>query len=243
MQQVLRLLATLGVVLIAAPLPAAEPEDLPQSSITVLVDLSETWHNPASLPQNRRVLSAVGRAIASAAERLDPPIAVRYLAIGDMTFLQEPLCEAVFNPKLIASRAAKNTVFSSRTSFAKYVETDCVEFLLSRSKQPFTDISGALDSVARLTEFQGGPARRVIVLSDMVEDRRKGQGNVALALSGLDFIVVYRTLPQFRQNPAGLDALLKGWDKTLTGAGGHARFISDVALVPGALESLLLEPR
>jgi hypothetical protein len=214
--------------------------DEPRSSVTVLVDLSETWLNPGSVEQNRKVLEAVAEGALAAADEFDPPTVIRYLQIGDYSLMREPLCEAIYDPKLIGSKNPQSLYVSNQKAAAKYFGSDCVQFILSRGHQPYTDISGAVDSAARLSQQQTTGRKVLIVLSDLKEETRKDQvAPDALRLDGFTAILMYRVLPEDRRNPKMLDARIRTWEQRLRDAGARTTAITDVGIAGGVVRRLV----
>lgn len=211
--------------------PTVQAAEEPRSSVTVLVDLSETWLNPRSADQNRKVLRAIADGVLSASIDFEPPTVIRYLQIGDYSLMREPLCEAIFDPKLIGAKNPQTLYVTNPKAAEKYFGQDCVQFILSRDHQPYTDISGAVDSAARLSQQQSSGRRVMIVVSDFKEETRKGQvAPEPLRLDGFTAILLYRVLPEDRQNPKGLDARIKSWEKKLSDAGAKVVALTDVGI-------------
>src|ERR1700758_467572 len=88
-----------GLGLLLASCTGGSPDEDPASlAAYVLVDLSETWNNPASSDANRAILTEIGEGIATAADDLDPPIGVEYRVIGATSLGRRPECTAVYQP-------------------------------------------------------------------------------------------------------------------------------------------------
>jgi hypothetical protein len=235
------LLLTAGALatLSAASAAAQQMPQEPRSSVTVLVDLSSTWLHPASRSENERVLKAVGDAIGMLATDLDPPIAVRYLPIGDMSLARAALCEVVFTPKLLQVKEAQRKEVTNLKGLEEYLNKSCPQYILSRKPEKFTDISSAFDSAGRATEEQAGPFRAIIVLSDLKEERRPKQQAPKLRLQGARSLLLYRVLDEDRLNPAELDTRLEGWKARLADAGSKVSAISDLSASPGQISRVL----
>ncbi|HEX6980228.1 MAG TPA: hypothetical protein VF342_13100 [Alphaproteobacteria bacterium] len=212
----------------------------PQSSVTVLVDLSSTWLKPESRRVNERVLTAVGEAMAAIVAEVDPPIVIRYLPIGDLSLAREPMCEVVFTPRLI-SGPQRGKEIANIKALREYLNGACLQFILSRKQQSFTDITGALNSVARAIEEQGGPFKAVIVLSDLKEEPRPNQRHPKLRLQGGRVLLLYRVLDEDRIDTASLDARIEHWKATLADAGSSVKAINDIVAEPAQIARVLTQ--
>jgi len=222
------------------PALAQQGEDEPLSSVTVLVDLSESWHNQKNRNDNIHLLRVVGQAVVRMVDRMMAPVQIRYLPIGDISLFARPLCEVVFSPKLLAGRS-RSGIMSNPRELASYLTEDCPTFLLSRPVQPLTDISGAIDTAARLAEQQLGNQKLLLVVSDMKEELRRGQAPVRFALPGFRMLVLYRPLDEDRRNPGSLDERIRQWRKRIEGAGAKVDLDIEGAATPARIERQLLD--
>jgi hypothetical protein len=189
-------------------LSAADGQQLseePQSSITVLVDLSTTWSNPASRLQNEEALKVVAKSVLHMASDLDPPIVIRYFPIGDLSLGRHALCEVLFLPKLSLSPQKKLAEVANPRALQGYLEASCLEKVLAQKQEAFTDITSALDNAARITDEQLGNFRAIIILSDLKEERRPGQKRQNLHLQGQRVLLLYRILDEDRRDPSKLE--------------------------------------
>jgi len=239
----LSLAALAAAVVIVADCPptwSASSINEPRSTISILVDLSQTWHNERSGNQNRTVLETVFEAAIELSKRYHPPTHIRVLPIGDASLMRPPLCDAVYDPKLISAPSKSGNGFTQETRLRKYLKADCTRFVVSRPREKFTDISGAIDSAARLAlGGRAGDERALIVLSDMKEDLPRGQIPPELSLPGFRILIVYRVLPEDRRAPNLLDKRLGEWKARLTGAGGRVEVVPDQGVTPGQVGRLL----
>lgn len=229
--------ARLGLAL--QPALAASPEEEARSSVSILVDLSQTWHNERDLKQNQLVLAAVTEAAVQLGALFTPPTHIRVLPIGDASLLRPPLCEAIFDPKLISSSSGNGSVFTQERALRRYIKDDCITFVLSRSREDFTDISGAIDSAARMAALQPGTERAIVILSDMLEDLPAGQIPSDLALQGYRILIVYRALETDRKQPALLNERLSDWKARLSNAGAEVEVVADQGITAALVVRLL----
>ncbi|MEI9993756.1 MAG: hypothetical protein WDM91_04100 [Rhizomicrobium sp.] len=211
----------------------------PRSTITVLVDLSGTWFNPASEADNRKVLSVIADAVSAAATEIEPPIAVRYLAIGDRSLARTPLCEAVYAPNILSVKSTADSLVNLK-QLRDFAAKDCPLAIFLHAPEKFTDISGALDTVARMSAYDTAGFHALVVLSDFQEDRRRQQSGGFGALTGMHAVMLYRVLDSDRLDPRSLDQRIHKWEGALRHSGATVSSIDDVGLNAGLLKRLLL---
>jgi hypothetical protein len=234
---------SLGVALIATSASAQPRPSLPpQGSIFVLVDLSTTWLNASSAKLNERILNQVASAIASTAAQIDPPVTVRYISIGDRSLNNLPLCELTLHPKLVGK--PEPGVVSTIPALNKFLTESCARFVLSRRGEVFTDISGALDTVSRANaSLPRSSHRAILILSDLKEERRAGQNGRIGGLENTKVALLYRTLPEDRDNSSALDARIKMWTSRLSSLGARPKAINDVYAAPGTIAEAISNGR
>lgn len=217
--------------------PGALPDE-PQSSVTVLVDLSGTWLSPGSLKDDSRVLKTVAVAIAELSTEVDPPIIIRYLPIGDLSLGRDPLCQVEFVPKLLPGIHPKGE-YTSLSSLNSYLGDGCVRYILARKYEVWTDITGALDMAGRAVEDQDGPFKALIMLSDLKEERRPNQKDVKLNLKGVHVLLLYRILNEDRINETDLNDRITTMEQKLRDAGATVKAEPDVAADAAQISRLL----
>jgi hypothetical protein len=232
------LLIAVAVWLIGLPGLAVAQE--PKAAIYVLVDLSASWLAPEAKAQNERILQVVGDAIVEYSKQARPPILVRYLGIGDRSLLRAPLCEIVFEPKLIALPFDKKTGVAHSTKYLGQYFDDCARFVLARPQAKYTDIGDALDSVRRLGVGSETERTEVLILSDMKEELRSNQSAPPLALPHQQVLIIYRALDADRGSPRALDARLDYWRERLSQAGAKVQEVSDIGVTVNQLARILL---
>lgn len=207
-----------------------------QSHVIVLVDLSGTWFNQASKEINKHELETVATTIASivAAER--PPIDIRYFEIGDGSLSRAPLCEARFVPNIF--RQAHENEFADLDQLVAFFKEDCTRFILMHKPELYTDITGALNTVARVSAEDSG-YHAIIMMSDFQEERRPHQVGTIGSLKGMHALLLYRVLEKDRFDTAPLDERIAHWKVLIHGAGASVAAVDDVALDPAQLVRLL----
>lgn len=210
-----------------------------ESHLTVLVDLSGTWLNPKSAEINKTELEAVATAVSEIAISVKPPLQVDYLEIGDGSLARRPICSARFSPSVFPSKS--KTEFSDVRKFAEFFSDDCTRLILMRRPAAYTDISGALDTVARQKELQKPGFSGVFVLSDMKEERRREQMAEIGSLRGVHTLLIYRVLDEDRYNPRGLDARISSWKAKISRAGSVVAAVDDVSVEPAQMKRLILK--
>ena len=234
------LLIGLAMAVAIASSAAAAPRR-PQAAVSVLIDFSETWLNPEALAQDRRVLEIVGRAIVAAAPKLSKPLMVRYHAIGADSLGQAPICTVDYRKSLFGIRAAD--LVTSEDEFARYLTLECPRFVTSRRPQVATELSAAVVSAARATAM-AGPAihRTMIILSDFKEETLAPVSLDSVALRGTRVLMLYRTLPEDRRYPAGLDQRIDTWKRKLRARGARvAAFDENAAASAADLTALITD--
>jgi hypothetical protein len=214
----------------------------PKVAISILVDLSETWHNPESDALNQRVLTSVGNAIAGAANRLPRPIAVRFHAIGQASLGREPICATNYRPSAFAVGKVQPGTIRDRDEFTRYVSVDCPAMLLARPVEPSTEIVAAIITADRALELtRKGVPKVFVVLSDFKEESLTPYSFRGMSFKGSRFILVYRTLNEDRIDPAWQTAKLRDWDRRLKRLGAEVEVLDENAVLssPKDFEALL----
>lgn len=208
------------------------------SQITVLVDLSGTWLNNESRTKNEKALESVASAIATLLPAIKPPVDIRYLEIGDGSLSKAPLCSARFSPSIFPS--LRPDELATVQAVSQFFGDDCTRLILSRKSADFTDISGALNTVSRISINQNAQFKAIIALSDFQEERRPGQSGGIGSLKGTRTLLIYRVLDHDRLNPADLERRLETWQKRLEDAGASVVMpVIDVNIDPAAVARLL----
>src|SRR5258708_2822337 len=231
--------AALQFLLSSAHAVHAQQEE-PHSSITVLVDLSETWLNKQSTRQNEQTLITVAKAIVTTALDWRSRVAVRFVGIGDLSFLRPPLCVAIFEPKLLAPKNdGGGQYFHTTATLRAFLETECNRFILTRQAAPFTDISGAIGTAIRLADDQVSGPKALIILSDMKEELRRKQEAADIHLAGFSVLMLYRGLNEDRLAPKVLDDRLSAWRSRLETAGAKVHVLSDLSVTPPQIQRLI----
>jgi hypothetical protein len=223
---------------------AAEGQQLPQepqSSVTVLVDLSATWFNPGSRSQNEGALKTVAKSVIYMVSDLEPPIIIRYFPIGDLSLGRQALCDVLFTPKISLSPQKKRAEITTLRDLDSYLETSCLQYILNQKQEGFTDITSALDNAIRATDEQLGSFRGIIILSELKEERRPGQKRQNLNLEGRRILLLYRILNEDRIDPSKLNTRVEGWKTALREAGAKVVALNDQAASPGQISRLLVQ--
>nr|WP_314444431.1 hypothetical protein [uncultured Sphingomonas sp.] len=214
----------------------------PKVAVSVLVDLSETWHNPIADDLNKRVLTAVGNAIAGAANRLPRPIAVRFHAIGEASLGREPICATAYRPSAFSVGKVDPGTIRDREQFTRYVAADCPSMMLARPIANSTEIGAAIISADRALQLtKKGVPKVFVILSDFKEE-----SPVPYSFRGLDFrdsrfVLVYRTLTEDRLDPGFQKAKLRAWESRLENLGAEVEVLDENAVLssPKDFEALL----
>lgn len=209
-------------VLLALALAAASSMSIAEDSaartgIFVLVDVSETWLSPRSADSNLRALNRTFESVMDLLGRVDAPVAITVGTIGQDSLLQKPVCDAVYRRTLLSLSSTPGT-FTHKERLRNHLEL-CAQAVLARPVAKWTDIQGALDAVARSADSGNYAQKFLFVLSDMKEEKPRGQGNAPIRLDGFNVALVYRILPEDSANPAGLSNRLLDWTQRLRSFG------------------------
>jgi hypothetical protein len=204
----------------------------PKVDVSVLVDLSETWHNAHADGLDQRILSAVGNAIVGASNDLPKPIAVRYHAIGAASLGREPICSVTYRPSVFALGPSSPGTLTDRTKFATYIADECPEMFLQTKVEPETEIAATIITASRALELtRKGVPKVFIILSDFKEESPTQYSFRGIDFSDTKFVLVYRTLDEDRRNPAAQNAKLREWQTRLTNLGGHVELVDENAVL------------
>ena len=228
-----------AVLLAAALLGGCEREsNEPRAQVYVLVDLSQTWHNPASDPRNMAVLSEIGAGIAAVADDFEPPVSVQYHVIGQSSLEREPICDAFYQPSVTSTKKAEPKYMVRKLRKLRDILTfDCPTTVLSKPAEPLTEISAALATVAR--QPAGQNARRyIIVASDFLEESAVS-GPQSADFTGFKVLVVYRPIAEDQRRPGDMTARVDAWRAQIEDLGGQVSVVPDTALKRASIESFL----
>lgn len=207
--------AFLGGALAAAAAPAFARARVAESAVSVLVDLSATWHNSASRRYNQRLLRSVGQAIVAAAQRLPRPIAVRYQIIGSGALNREPLCAVNFNPKLFAfGKANDPSEISDKAQFERYLTDYCPQYVVTRPAEATTEIGAAIiASQQAIAMMATSVPQALIILSDMKEDTQAVADLSGIGLSNTRVVILFRSLAEDARRPSPEPDRIRPWRK------------------------------
>ena len=203
---------------IAATVTTAHCEEsAARTGIFILVDVSETWHGPSLVSNNERVLARTIDSVMALVGRVETPIAISVGTIGQDSLMQKPVCEAAYRRTLISLSSTPGT-FTQKEPLRNHLDL-CARAVLTRPIAKWTDISGAFDAVARAADSASYSQKFVFVLSDLKEERPRGQGSAAIRMNGFNAALIYRILPEDSANPAGLNSRLASWQQKLRSYG------------------------
>lgn len=235
-------LALLGLCWALLPCWAEARDFAPETVVSVLVDLSATWHNGTSKAYNDQLLESVGTALSSAAIVLPKPISIRYHAIGQATLDRPSLCRIDYRPNILGFSSPG--VESDSTRFQAYLVQKCPLYILSNRPEPVTEIAAAIQSSLQATAMVSNHAVRVmLILSDFKEETKVHLALLPRTLAGVRIIMLWRTLPEDRRNPAELDKRIALWKAYLAGHGAKmvSAFADDTAIYSPAEFAALIE--
>lgn len=217
------------------PVRGGEPV---QSEVYVLVDLSKTWYNPVAEPRNRRVLSVIGQGAALQASEEATPYLVQYRVIGNNSYLREPICSAVYQPGF--RRPGDDSERISRPNALKtYLSSTCVDGILTRPPEDLTQISAAVASVALEPKPSAKAKRRIIVVSDFLEETGRAAPIPAGSLAGTRVLLLYRPLTEDQLSPRGTSQRVEYWRDRLEAKGATVVVSPDTSIRPSTIVSFL----
>ena len=236
-------LAALGCLILQACSQTDDPNNRrPKVAISILVDLSETWHNKDADGLNRRILSTVGNALNGASTRLPKPLSLRFHAIGQASLGREPICAATFRPSAFGIGKSDPGTIRDREKFARYVGTDCPNMMLERPVENSTEIVAGIITADRALQLtKHGVPKVFIVLSDFKEESPTPYSFRGTDFTGSRFILLYRTLTEDRFDPAMQKAKLADWRRRLQRVGGEVIVVDENAVLssPKDFEALI----
>ncbi len=183
---------TLTIVLFPQHCKVYAQEVGSRTAIFVLVDLSRTWFNQESQVKNIHTLDEVNKAVVGLSTRHEKPVHITFLAIEDRSALQSPLCEGCYRPTLIRRN---NPCMTSKAELNRKL-TLCKSLILNQNSSDYTDISGAIDIAAQMSQSPTLERKFLIILSDMKEERQIPFNFSNLHLEGFRIAIVYRILPR-----------------------------------------------
>lgn len=209
-----------------------------QSEVYVLVDLSQTWFNPANEPRNRKLLSVVGQGAGLMATDVPTPYLVQYRVIGDNSYLREPICSAVYQPGF-----RRNGEDSERVSrpgdLTSYLSRTCVEGILARPPEASTQISAAVASVALEPWPSPHSSRSLIIVSDFLEETATAAPIPEESLVGVRVLLLYRPLAEDQLSPTGTSVRVEQWKAALKGKGAVVQISPDTSVRASQIVSFL----
>jgi hypothetical protein len=202
--------------------------DVPTNEVFMLVDLSETWLNPASADRNKAVLEEVGEGIFAASEMLTPPMAVQYRIIGDASYERPPICDAVYKPMLVnTAKKRPDWLVTRPKKLERLLGVDCPAALLARAPEPLTEISAAIASIASKPR-PAGARRTMIVMSDFLEEAAETTSLADFDFKNVRVLLLYR--PLARETAVSTRQRVTEWRDLLQGRGATVTVWPDTAL-------------
>ncbi|MEN8130839.1 MAG: hypothetical protein ABFS45_11725 [Pseudomonadota bacterium] len=219
------------LVLIVSLVYACSSRGDPQSSVTVLVDLSGSWLTNKDRLRNERLLKTIGEALIELTDWLSYPIIYRYLPIGTQSFAAKPLCKVEYNPTILSP---------GKKRLRQFLVQQCPKVVVTRNRQNLTDISGAISSFAESVLYGDYKTKLLIILSDLREEVNKSQTVKLPQLLNTRVILVYRVLPIDQNNYEKLKARIADWHHRLEAAGAEVRAVNDRYITPAQLQDVIL---
>lgn len=232
------MLAALLATFILAGGGCADVAGVPKSQIYVLVDLSETWKNDQQASRDLDVLRETGYGIALATDDLEAPIAIQTRAIGVRTLEREPLCDVVYQPRMVPVRSNASYEINRRPKLERYLGVDCPDEIMKQPPEPLTEITAAIASVANQPAVNAS-RRDIIIVSDFLEETSTPV-NLDIDLTGFRVLLLYRPITEDFAQPAGMRARVADWEEAIRRRGGRVTIMPDTALKRRTIASYLI---
>lgn len=216
----------------------AEIADDPEAlcvAVDVLVDLSATWHNANDEAVNERLLRTVGGSLVAAAADLYP-IKITYRIIGEQSLGRPPICRVIYRQSSIGGLGGNEIVIARRlgeprpgqNTLQNFLQNDCPSGLLMSRMEDVTLISSAVKTSSEsMSQYDEQVAQRIIILSDMKEEPPQPLAFENVDLTGVDILLLYRTLSEDQERPAERDRRLDEWTSKLENAGARVIRMDD----------------
>jgi hypothetical protein len=234
----LRVLATLAFSCLAACNQEIRGGEAVRTETYVLVDLSRTWFTPEHEPKNRALLTAVGQGAGLMATEVETPYLVQYRAIGDQSYLREPICSVVYTPGFRRKGASKDSV-SRPGNVASYLTHNCVDGILRRQPEDLTQISAAVASIAVEPRPTAKGVRSIIIISDFLEETFTAAPIPDGSLDGVRVLLLYRPLSGDQYSPSGTGARVNQWRERLASKGATVQLAPDTSMRASQIVSFL----
>lgn len=233
----------LAAVALAFTTGCERPSDLPGSQIFMLIDVSETWHNPGDDARNLEVLTEAGMGAAGAADKLSSdsgrPVAIQTRIIGSRSLERLPACDVVYVKQLFRSNSDKKYELSSIKDLRQYLGKDCPEKVLGIEPEGQTEISNALISLANQLSVEASD-RKIIIMSDFLEEATRPV--LPVDLSGFSILMLYRPLKEDQTDPAAMHARIGQWKELFTRLGATVRHVPDTGIKREVIADFLALP-
>lgn len=228
--------------IVASCLPASsgcsDVAGVPKTQVFVLVDLSETWKNDLQAVRDQEVLEEAGFGIALATDNLEAPIAVQVRAIGVRTLEREPICDVVYQPRLVPIRSGASYEINRRSHLDRYLGVDCPAEIMRQPPEPLTEITAAIASVANQPSANAS-RRDIIIVSDFLEETSTPV-SLDIDLTGFRVLLLYRPITEDFARPAGMRARVADWEAAIRQQGGQVTIMPDTAVKRRMIASYLL---
>lgn len=197
------------VLSVMLPLRTLAQEAPPNSYLFVLVDLSASYFTQTMKQRISQSLYKITNGLEQLVEYLPQPVALYVLPIGEASLQNEPLCQILYEATLIPGRHGGD-IIRRKEDLKRRLEV-CKDFILKQKPRKFTDISGAIIQASSIAPKREKVQKRLIVLSDFVEDRPSKGESPKLNLKGFCVAMAYRVLMEDALKPDSLEQRLEEW--------------------------------
>ena len=209
------------------------------SSISVLLDASLSWHSHRSTAENSEVVGDVSNAVTLSAQYLPQPLVIRYHS-GSPHRVGRPICTMTFEPGILPSWKGAVTGLSD----LRRILGNCSRVAMSIAPYASDDLFASVVSAARATALADIRApRTLLILSDFRSPPPPRGGRASVDLSRLHIVMLYRSTPGSQAVRDDLDRRVGAWLSGLRELGANVEaYDENVASVPRQLATVLARP-
>lgn len=207
-------------------------------SLSVLVDVSGTWNTHQDRAQNQAILRELGDGIVQGLADMSPAI-VRYHSIGAASRRAPPLCQAVYNPVLIAASTPSQSEIRNSDDLSAYIRATCNEAVFHEPPADETQITAAITGASNAMEITPGEYRIFFLVSDFREETAHPGNLDRTDLCGADFILLYRVLRSDEDTVNATEQRTDSWAQRLRARGAHVAVFQDNAITALGVQQII----
>lgn len=221
---------------VITPAPDPQDRDAIKTSVSVLIDLSRTWHNTKDKARNKDVLDSVFSAVATAADDVQP-MSFRVHPIGEASLNRPVYCSVTYAFNFFGGGGPRDpNTLKDRKKLLAYLtgETGCTDQILRLKPEGRTEITSAIVTAVRSNELRPALSRQILViLSDLQEDPISDYNLDLLNLKSVQILILYRALSDDQIVQSLLDKRVEEWKQKLRARGAKVQAAMDTAAAAG----------